>query len=125
MEADLKGLKTQAPSSDVSTDATISGLAQSLRQLEISPVEVVAICLGRIERLQPQLNAFITVARESAEHDARAAEAEIGDGRWKGALHGISIGVKDFYDTRESGRQLLSSISSVACRPKTQRRSAS
>ena len=37
--------------------------------------------------------------RECAEHEAKAAEADIGDGRWKGALHGIPIGVKDFYDT--------------------------
>jgi aspartyl-tRNA(Asn)/glutamyl-tRNA(Gln) amidotransferase subunit A len=89
----------RALSSGSDAKASISGLTQSLRHLELSPVEFVATCLARIDRLQPQLNAFITVARESAEHEAKAAEADIADGRWKGALHGIPIGVKDFYDT--------------------------
>src|SRR5208337_4047898 len=95
----LRERAARGPSFRGDADANISGLAQSLRQLEISPVEVVATCLARIDRLQPQLNAFITVMRESAEHEAKIAEVEIGDGRWKGALHGIPIGVKDFYDT--------------------------
>ncbi|MBV8106312.1 MAG: amidase [Hyphomicrobiales bacterium] len=62
-------------------------------------MDVLTACLERIERLQPQLNAFITIAAESAAKDAKAAEHEIAQGRWKGFLHGIPIGVKDFFDT--------------------------
>ena len=42
---------------------------------------------------------FITVAPESALQAAKAAETEIQQGQWKGPLHGVPIGIKDFYDT--------------------------
>jgi aspartyl-tRNA(Asn)/glutamyl-tRNA(Gln) amidotransferase subunit A len=64
-----------------------------------SPVELVSACLERIERLQPQLNAFITVDGERALDSAKTAERDIEQGRSRGPLHGIPIGVKDFYDT--------------------------
>jgi aspartyl-tRNA(Asn)/glutamyl-tRNA(Gln) amidotransferase subunit A len=49
--------------------------------------------------MQPRVNAFITVTSESALQAARIAEREIQQGNWKGPLHGIPIGIKDFYDT--------------------------
>jgi aspartyl-tRNA(Asn)/glutamyl-tRNA(Gln) amidotransferase subunit A len=70
-----------------------------IQQRRVSPVVVVAQCLERIERLQPELNAFITLTPEAAMEQAKAAEAEIRNGGWKGALHGIPVAVKDFYDT--------------------------
>lgn len=76
------------------TDA--SGL---LRRKEISPVELTTSCLRRIEELNPQINAFITVLDESALAEARVAEAEIFAGNWRGPLHGIPIGLKDLIDT--------------------------
>jgi aspartyl-tRNA(Asn)/glutamyl-tRNA(Gln) amidotransferase subunit A len=60
---------------------------------------VVAASLDRIERLQPRLNAFITVAADSARQAALSAEREIEAGQWRSPLHGIPIGIKDFYDT--------------------------
>jgi aspartyl-tRNA(Asn)/glutamyl-tRNA(Gln) amidotransferase subunit A len=80
-------------------NTTISELAQSLRRREVSPVEVTRACLERIERLNPALNAFITVRAESAIAEARVAEAEIGRGEWRGALHGVPIALKDLIDT--------------------------
>ena len=77
----------------------IVALAQSIRDRRRSPVAVVAACLQRIERLNPQLNAFITVAAESATEAAKRAEEEIKQGRWRGLLHGIPVAIKDFYDT--------------------------
>jgi aspartyl-tRNA(Asn)/glutamyl-tRNA(Gln) amidotransferase subunit A len=78
---------------------SISELSSQLRQGAISPVEVVATCLERIEQLNPRLNAFITVlANEALEAAGQAAE-EIAAGRWRGPLHGIPVGVKDFFDT--------------------------
>ncbi|HKV34783.1 MAG TPA: amidase [Pyrinomonadaceae bacterium] len=76
--------------------AEASGL---LRRKEISPVELTRVCLKRIEELNPKINAFITVLAESALADARAAEAEIFAGNWRGPLHGIPIGLKDLIDT--------------------------
>src|SRR6202050_4154321 len=78
---------------------TIVALAPRLRRKEISPVEVAHECLDRIEKLNPTLNAFITVTAESALAEARAAEIEISRGEWRGPLHGIPIAIKDLIDT--------------------------
>jgi len=73
--------------------------SERVRTREISPVEIVNACLERIEELNPTLNAFITVLKEESLETARVAEAEIRSGNWRGPLHGIPVGVKDFYDT--------------------------
>ena len=78
---------------------TISELAQRLRRGDVSPVEITRDCLERIEKVNPALNAFITVMAESALADARAAETEIARGEWRGPLHGIPVALKDLIDT--------------------------
>lgn len=78
---------------------TISEVSQLLRERKISSVELTQLCLERIERLNPKLNAFITVTAESALDEARAAEAEIRKGCWRGPLHGVPIALKDLFDT--------------------------
>jgi aspartyl-tRNA(Asn)/glutamyl-tRNA(Gln) amidotransferase subunit A len=81
------------------TEFTITEASDLLRRKQISPVELTTACLDRIERLNPALNAFITVMHDSALAEARAAEAEINAGNWRGPLHGIPIGLKDLIDT--------------------------
>src|SRR5579863_808762 len=83
----------------MSLPTTISELAPRLRARELSPVEVTRACIDRIEKLNPALNAFITVTAESALTEAHAAEAEILRGAWRGPLHGIPIALKDLIDT--------------------------
>jgi aspartyl-tRNA(Asn)/glutamyl-tRNA(Gln) amidotransferase subunit A len=78
---------------------TIADLAPRLGRKEVSPLELTRACLDRIEKLNPALNAFITVTGESALADARAAEVEIARGEWRGPLHGIPIALKDLIDT--------------------------
>lgn len=78
---------------------SISEVAEGLRRKEVSPVEITRACLERIEKLNPALNAFITVTAESALAEARAAEAEIGRGEWRGPLHGVPVALKDLIDT--------------------------
>jgi aspartyl-tRNA(Asn)/glutamyl-tRNA(Gln) amidotransferase subunit A len=78
---------------------TIIELALRLRRKEVSPVELTRSCLDRIEKLNPALNAFITVTAESAMAEARAAENEISRGEWRGPLHGIPVALKDLIDT--------------------------
>jgi aspartyl-tRNA(Asn)/glutamyl-tRNA(Gln) amidotransferase subunit A len=80
-------------------DLGISEAAELLRQKKISPVDLANACLDRIERLNPVLNAFITVTREGALAQARLAQDEIQSGHWRGPLHGIPIGLKDLIDT--------------------------
>ena len=73
--------------------------SQRLRNREVSPVELAKDCLAKIERLNPTLNAFITVTADLALEQARQAEAEIQPGHWRGPLHGIPLGLKDLVDT--------------------------
>src|SRR5262245_24658876 len=75
--------------------------SQAVQKKEVSPVELTRACLARVERLNPKLNAFITVTAESALESAGAAEAEIARGEWKGPLHGIPLAVKDLVETAD------------------------
>ena len=79
--------------------SSMEEISDLIRQRQLSPVEVVDACLKRIEELNPKLNAFITILFDQARGQARAAEAEIMAGKWRGPLHGIPVGIKDFYDT--------------------------
>src|SRR4029079_1222783 len=81
------------------TEFTIAEASDLLRRKQISPVELTAACLDRIEQLNPAINAFITVSHERDIAQAREAEAEINAGNWRGPLHGIPIGLKDLIDT--------------------------
>jgi aspartyl-tRNA(Asn)/glutamyl-tRNA(Gln) amidotransferase subunit A len=78
---------------------TIAEASELVRHRKISPVELVRECLDAIDRLNPSLNAFITVMLESALTEAKRAEHEIRAGNWRGPLHGIPIGLKDLIDT--------------------------
>jgi aspartyl-tRNA(Asn)/glutamyl-tRNA(Gln) amidotransferase subunit A len=79
--------------------ASILETSELLRERKLSPVELTKNCLAQIERLNPTLNAFITVTAESAMTQARTAEAEIMQGNWRGPLHGIPLALKDLIDT--------------------------
>ena len=80
-------------------DFTIAEASRLLSQKKLSPVDLARACLDRIDRLNPTLNAFITVTRETAIQEAKIAEQEIQSGNWRGPLHGIPIGLKDLIDT--------------------------
>ena len=73
--------------------------ASLVRRKAVSPVELTRTCLERIEKLNPVLNAFITVTAETAIAQAREAEAQIRRGQWRGPLHGIPLALKDLFDT--------------------------
>jgi aspartyl-tRNA(Asn)/glutamyl-tRNA(Gln) amidotransferase subunit A len=86
------------PPIDLAT-ATLWEASELVRTKKVSPKELTGACLARIQRLNPSLNAFITVTADQATADAQRAEAEIMKGRWRGPLHGIPIGLKDLFDT--------------------------
>lgn len=73
--------------------------AELLKTGQISPVELTQAHLVRITQLDQRLNAFITLTPELALQQARQAEAEILKGNYRGALHGIPVGLKDLYET--------------------------
>ncbi len=78
---------------------SIRQISELLRKGSLSPVELTEDCLARIEKLNPRLNAFITVTADPARAQARTAEAEIRRGNWRGPLHGIPLALKDLIDT--------------------------
>jgi len=80
-------------------NSTIRELSRGIRKREVSPAELTHECLNRIEKLNPKLNAFITVLAEQALEEARKAEQEVFRGKYRGPLHGIPIGLKDIIDT--------------------------
>src|SRR5262249_45213010 len=77
---------------------TATAAARAIATRELSPVELVTALLDRIAQLDPRLNAFIRVEAEAALKEARAAEAEAAQGRLRGPLHGVPLGVKDIID---------------------------
>ena len=88
-------------------DRRLPGLSQlSARELldgyaalELSPVEVVAACLERVDALDGDLNAWQALCRERARQDARAAEAAWRARAPTGPLCGVPIAIKDLFDT--------------------------
>jgi aspartyl-tRNA(Asn)/glutamyl-tRNA(Gln) amidotransferase subunit A len=76
----------------------LTDVSRMVQQKVVSPIELTQACLDRIDRLNPEVNAFITVTAESALDEARTAEIEISRGEWRGPLHGIPLAVKDLVD---------------------------
>jgi amidase len=75
-------------------------LARLIRRKELSAREVVTAHLAQIERLNPALNAIVTLAAEQAVALARAADEDQAHGRDHGPLHGLPIAHKDLQPTR-------------------------
>jgi aspartyl-tRNA(Asn)/glutamyl-tRNA(Gln) amidotransferase subunit A len=78
----------------------VADLSRKLKAKEISPVALAEGFLDRLERIGPKLGAVVTVTRERALAEAKAAERELGAGQWRGPLHGVPCGVKDLLATK-------------------------
>lgn len=78
----------------------IESLAPEIRAGKLSPVALTQACLDRIGKVDQKLDSFIHVSAHALEA-ARTAEREIRQGKWRGPLHGIPIGVKDNYLTQD------------------------
>jgi len=85
--------------SDELTKLSATKLAALIRARAVSPVEVVETYLGRIEQLNPQLNAVVTLSPDALER-AREAEAAIMRGDDVGLLHGVPVTIKDTIETK-------------------------
>lgn len=86
--------------------ASIEQIGKLFRKRKLSPVELTKLMLARIEGLNPQLNAYLTVTAELALTQAKKAEAELFAPRGRkrrdrGALHGIPISLKDNIYTKD------------------------
>ena len=77
---------------------SLGAMARMIKQREVSPVEVVEAHLAQVSRLNPELNAIVTLAPDVLEH-AQRAEAAVMRGDELGALHGIPLTIKDTIET--------------------------
>ena len=80
---------------DELTRKSAGELAALVRSRAVSPVEVLDAHLAVIERLNPRLNAIVTLVVEQARAGAVAAEQAIMRGDAVGPLHGLPVGIKD------------------------------
>src|SRR5258708_33730008 len=75
--------------------------AEELHSGLITPTELIAETLERIEQLDGDIKAFITVMGEQALKDAEQAEREMRTGLYRSQLHGIPIAIKDLMAVKE------------------------
>jgi len=83
------------------TRLSIAALGDLIRTKAVSAVDVTRAHLDRIAAMNQRVNAFVLVAEEVALSAAREADSEIQRGIYRGPLHGIPIGHKDLYCTKE------------------------
>src|SRR5262245_55195470 len=77
-----------------------AALGELIHKKEISPVDATMAYLDRIEALDGTLHSYITVCRDEALQEARAAEQAMARGEWRGPLHGVPCAVKDQFWTK-------------------------
>jgi len=79
--------------------APVTQLSHWIETRQLSSERLTQIYLTRLERFDPKLRCVITLTRELALEQAKAADAEIAAGKYRGPLHGIPWGAKDLLDT--------------------------
>ena len=85
-------------------------MAAKIRHRDLSPVEAVDHALARIERLNPSINAFVTMVEEEARERAAAAEKAVMSGDDLGPLHGVPLALKDLFTFKPGVRATSGSV---------------
>lgn len=81
------------------TSITLTEASARIRARSVTPSQLAAACLKRIDTYNPKINAFISVLHEQALAEAKQLDAEQKAGKLRSALHGIPIALKDNIDT--------------------------
>src|SRR5262249_9883761 len=97
-----KSASAALPSSDDDIAfAPVTQLSRWIESRRLTSERLTTIYLSRIERLDPKIRSIITLTKDHALARAKAADAEIAAGNYRGPLHGIPYGVKDLLDTKD------------------------
>lgn len=80
---------------------TIKEASDLIKKKELSPVELTQSILERINKLDDNLNTYVTVLAERALESAKKAQEQITNGNHLGPLHGIPLGLKDIFITKD------------------------
>ena len=75
-------------------------MAREIRSKELSAAELMAAHLNQIERINPKVNAIVTLVAEQAMEQARKADSALARGDRLGPLHGLPVAYKDLHDTK-------------------------
>jgi amidase len=76
-------------------------MAEMVRQKKLSAREVMAAHLKQIGKVNPKVNAVVTlVPEDQLMAQALAADEALAQGKWRGPLHGLPVGVKDLHETK-------------------------
>jgi Asp-tRNA(Asn)/Glu-tRNA(Gln) amidotransferase A subunit family amidase len=81
-----------------SPDQTIAGIGRTLREGRTSCVEILNGCFAQIDEWENKVHAWVVLDRERALEQARGLDDELKNGKDRGPLHGIPIGIKDIID---------------------------
>ncbi len=82
------------------TTLTLKDAASRIESGELTSTELSTVFLERIRKLNPKLNAFITITQDHALRSARIADEELKARKYRGPLHGIPIAIKDLFETK-------------------------
>jgi aspartyl-tRNA(Asn)/glutamyl-tRNA(Gln) amidotransferase subunit A len=80
------------------TGMTLKQASETIRSKKVSSVDLTHARLARIQKLQPLLDAYITVIGYQALVEARMSDSELQRGNWRGPIHGVPIALKDNID---------------------------
>jgi aspartyl-tRNA(Asn)/glutamyl-tRNA(Gln) amidotransferase subunit A len=78
--------------------STLHAAADQIRMGRLTPVDLLEACLKRIERMEDRIHAWVFVDRDGARAEAERLTSELRGGKYRGALHGVPIGIKDIFD---------------------------
>ena len=79
-------------------DVTAAEAARRIRAGALSPSNLLASCLKRIDMVEPTLKAWVHLDRDAAARVAVQRDIEAREGRFMGPLHGVPVALKDIYD---------------------------
>lgn len=77
---------------------TITAAAGLLRRGDLTPTALLEQCLARVDRYEPEVRAWVVLDRDGARAQAQRLTNELKQGKDRGPLHGIPIGIKDIFD---------------------------
>ncbi|MFN3653372.1 MAG: amidase [Armatimonadota bacterium] len=80
-------------------DLSLAELSRELRARRVTSIEATEACLQRIAERDELLNSFRTLCADEARAEAAERDRELADGRWRGPLHGVPLGLKDLLQT--------------------------
>ncbi|HYR44083.1 MAG TPA: amidase, partial [Terriglobia bacterium] len=79
---------------------SLTAASQAIRDGVLSPVDYVKALFARIDKVEPQVRAWVTLDRDAVLADARQSEAEARNKQFRGVLHGVPVGIKDLFYTK-------------------------